>query len=102
MDDFFNISEYTSNKVLALVIYDIVDNKKRTKLAKYLTGYGFRIQKSAFEAVLSAKKYEAMVSGLKLFLGSEDRIRVYKIVGYSEVTVIGRNDKYSCEEVIII
>ena len=49
---FFDIEEKPDNdKVFVLIIYDIVDNKRRLKLAKFLAGYGFRVQKSAFEAV---------------------------------------------------
>ena len=45
---FFNIEEEPENdKVFVLIIYDIVENKKRVKLSKLLLGYGFRIQKSA-------------------------------------------------------
>lgn len=47
--------EKSPDKVFVLIIYDIVDNKRRTKLAKYLQGFGFRVQKSAFEAVIPKK-----------------------------------------------
>ena len=57
MDDenyFFHIDEnIESDKVFVLIIYDITDNKKRLKLSKLLLGYGFRIQKSAFEAMIT-------------------------------------------------
>ena len=55
MEDYFfeTLSEDSKEKkVYVLIIYDIIENKKRTKLAKFLQGYGFRIQKSAFEAML--------------------------------------------------
>ena len=56
-DYFFNIDEKTtSDNVFVLIIYDIVDNKKRIKLSKMLLGYGFRIQKSAFEAIIPKRK----------------------------------------------
>ena len=32
--------EKSPDKVFVLIIYDIVDNKRRTKLAKYLQGFG--------------------------------------------------------------
>ena len=46
MDDyFFETTEFESkeNKLYILIIYDIIDNKKRNRLAKFLQGYGFRI-----------------------------------------------------------
>lgn len=42
---------------IVLIIYDIVDNKKRNKMVKCLERYGVRVQKSAFEALLGRKKY---------------------------------------------
>lgn len=50
---FFEIREdKKDDRVFVLIIYDIIENKRRVRLAKYLQGYGFRIQKSAFEAVI--------------------------------------------------
>ena len=50
------LEEYTdieSDKISALIIYDICEDHKRSKLAKLLKGYGFRVQKSAFEVELN-------------------------------------------------
>ena len=42
---FFEYEEKGSDdNVLVLIIYDVVDNKRRNKLAKYLQSYGFRIR----------------------------------------------------------
>ena len=58
-DYFFQIEdEITDDRLFILIIYDITNNSKRVKFAKLLLGYGFRIQKSAFEAVLTKTKYE--------------------------------------------
>ena len=51
MEDYFFSTEEQSGKekkAYVLIIYDIVDNSRRTKLAKFLQGYGFRVQKSEF------------------------------------------------------
>ena len=62
---FFEIKDNPENdKVFVLIIYDIIENKKRLKLAKLLQGYGFRIQKSAFEAVITKKKYKELLKAL--------------------------------------
>ena len=61
MENYFIDTENETNKDLkfyVLVIYDIIDNKRRTKLAKIMKSYGFRVQKSAFEAWLTDSKYE--------------------------------------------
>jgi CRISPR-associated protein Cas2 len=89
-------------KYLILVIYDIVENKKRMKLVKYLEGYGFRVQKSAFEAKLTKNKYEELIRGIGRFAGKEDSIRVYKLNGYGEVRNWGIQRTIMDEDVILI
>ncbi|MGP1372035.1 MAG: CRISPR-associated endonuclease Cas2, partial [Almyronema sp.] len=39
--------------MLVLVVYDIPDDKRRTKLATFLEGYGRRVQYSVFECFMS-------------------------------------------------
>ena len=89
-DYFFDPFEEELNvkddKVYVLIIYDIVENKKRTKLAKFLLGYGFRIQKSCFEAILPDNKFRKLLKGLERFISEEDEInsiRVYKFYRYT-------------------
>ena len=61
-DYYFQIAgNLEDDRQFILIIYDIVDNKRRTKFAKLLEGYGTRVQKSAFEAMLSQKSYEKLV-----------------------------------------
>lgn len=50
MENYFWNTEETQSvkKLYVLIIYDIVDNKKRLAFSKKLNGYGFRVQKSAF------------------------------------------------------
>ncbi len=90
------------SRVYVLIIYDIIDNKRRLKLAKYLNAYGFRVQKSCFEAKLTKKKYQQMLEGLKVYATKNDSIRVYKIIGQGQVTVFGQDYKIDDEEVIVI
>ena len=86
---------------IVLVIYDISDNKRRLKISKYLESYGHRVQKSCFEARLSKKKYEQMISDLEKMVTEEENIRIYRIRSYEEIRLIGSKD-YSQEEDIII
>lgn len=104
MEDIIESNEEASGekKTLVLVIYDIVDDKKRNRLAKFLSGYGYRIQKSAFEMMLNKRQYKTLLSQLKKYVSEEDSIRVYKIVGYSERTIYGIKQDYDCEEVIVV
>lgn len=100
---FFEIEESPENdKVFVLIIYDITENKVRNKLAKMLLGYGFRIQKSAFEAVITKKKYRELLERLPAYTSSVDSIRVYKIIGKGQVISFGRQEMEGGEEVIVI
>lgn len=100
---FFDVpNNVDNNKVFVLIIYDIVDNKKRVKLAKLLQGYGFRIQKSAFEAIITKKKYKKLLKELEFFESFEDSIRVYKIIGKGQITVIGKSVDNGQEDIILI
>lgn len=104
MDDyFFDIEQGERNdKVFVLIIYDIIDNRQRVKLAKFLQGYGFRIQKSAFEAIITKAKYQKLLAGIGKYVGTEDSVKVYKIIGQGQVTSFGKNVDLEEEEIIII
>ena len=103
-DYFFETPEETSreDRLYVLIIYDIMDNKKRNKLAKHLQGYGFRIQKSAFEAMLFARLYTKLKKELEKFASEEDSIRMYKIIGKGQVTCYGGQIDPEMDEVLII
>ena len=62
-------------KFIVLVIYDVVDSNR---LVKCLERYGVRVQKSAFEALLNRKQYDAMMRRASRIINPvEDSLRVY-------------------------
>lgn len=87
---------------LILIIYDIVDNKVRTKFAKLMEGYGTRVQKSAFEAKLTAKQYKKLLKQIPEYCSGEDSVRVYKIIGKSQVTSFGIHEIEDEEDDVIV
>ena len=92
-----------TKKVFVLVIYDIVNNKRRTKLAKYLQGYGFRVQKSAFEAMIPERLYRKLADEIPRMIDKEeDNVRIYRIIGKGEVLMLGRTEDVTWEDVIIV
>lgn len=91
-----------TEKVFVLIIYDIVNNKRRIKLAKYLQSYGFRVQKSAFEAVIPRKKYQKLLRELPGYVAEEDSVKVYKIIGSGQVTAFGKAVEIENEDIIVI
>ncbi|TVW81228.1 CRISPR-associated endonuclease Cas2 [Streptococcus pneumoniae] len=58
--------EFAKKKSLfCLIIYDIISNKRRLRLAKLLEGFGMRVQRSCFEVDL-----EKASSSYQLLLGA--------------------------------
>lgn len=101
---FWNTKERASSKQLfVLVIYDIVNNKRRTKFAKEMNGYGFRVQKSAFEALIDEALFVKLQRVIPTLIDEEeDSVRIYRMTGYGEVKLFGCNSKLESEEVMII
>jgi CRISPR-associated protein Cas2 len=61
-----------------LICYDIVDDRRRTKVAHLLEGYGLRVQKSVFEAVLTPDQRQMLHKKLNRYLkAEEDQVRFY-------------------------
>lgn len=91
-----------AGKSLYLIIYDISENKHRLKISKLLESYGTRIQKSSFEAWLTKKKFEGLLTALRKIIYTTDNIRIYKLHGYNEVTILGKQGYIDCDEVMIV
>lgn len=103
-DYYFQIDEdCRDNHVFVLIIYDIVSNKRRVKFAKFLLGYGFRVQKSAFEATLPLGKYNKLIHEIPRYISlEEDSVRLYKIIGKGQVISWGEVEKQDMEDIILI
>ncbi|MBW4652551.1 MAG: CRISPR-associated endonuclease Cas2 [Kaiparowitsia implicata GSE-PSE-MK54-09C] len=66
--------------MLVLVVYDIPDNKRRTKLATFLEGYGRRVQKSVFECFLTLAEMKGLQQKVQRRIKlEEDNVRFYWI-----------------------
>lgn len=89
-------------KYLVLVIYDISNDKRRRKFSKYLQGFGFRVQRSSFEAVISKKLYEKILQGIPELIKEDDNVRVYKLLGQGNVKIYGNTDYVNDDDVLII
>ena len=100
--DFTSAEIRGEKQYYVLIIYDIIENKKRTKFAKFLEGYGKRVQKSAFEAFLTARKISALVSKIPSFCAMEDSIRVYRISGSGQVSVWGKASPEREKTIVLI
>ncbi|MDZ8258488.1 MULTISPECIES: CRISPR-associated endonuclease Cas2 [unclassified Nostoc] len=66
--------------MLVVVVYDIPDDKRRSKLSNFLEGYGQRIQLSVFECFLNLSEMQQLYDDVKKRVkASEDNVRFYWI-----------------------
>lgn len=83
--------------MFVVVSYDVVDDRRRNKIAKVLKSFGERVQHSVFEMNLDAAELDRMIGKLERHVDKEqDSARIYmlcsacksrtKIIGYGSVT----------------
>lgn len=89
-------------KYRVLVIYDIVDNKRRNQFAKFVSSFGFRVQKSAFEGKMDKLLYRRLLEGIPGRITKEDNVRVYKLSNNGEVMSWGGIKDVALEDVLIL
>ena len=75
-EDFCN--EFFEDTFTVVVIYDIIDNKRREFLKKLLNSFGNRIQRSAFECLLTREKCEILLKKIEKFAEEGDLIKCKK------------------------
>lgn len=92
----------SKNKYLTVIIYDISENKNRYKMVKVLEKYGLRVQKSAFEALLTQKQFEKLKREVAAVTSSEDSVKIYRLKGVSEVHGYGKTFDVTQDDLIII
>ena len=89
-------------KFIVLMIYDIVDNKRRNKMVKCLEAYGVRVQKSAFEALLNRRQYEKMLLESSILIDEAvDSLRVYVLDDIIDVYTWGIGERKETDCVIL-
>jgi len=78
--------------MFVVISYDIPSDKRRTKVAKALEGYGTRVQYSVFEVNLPSGQIERLRAELrKLIDEKEDSLRFYALCRacYGRIDVVG-------------
>ena len=89
-------------KFIVLMIYDIVDNKRRNKMVKCLEAYGVRVQKSAFEALLNRQQYEKMLRESSILIDEAvDSLWVYVLDDIIDVYTWGIGERKETDCVIL-
>ena len=89
------------SRLIILIIYDIVNNKKRLAMVKFLSRYAVRVQKSCFEGFLTPRQCEQMeMEASQIIDFHEDSLRVYKLQDHTKVKSWGKGE-VKTEDVII-
>jgi len=66
--------------MLWVVCYDVVDDRRRYRIMKTMTGYGDRVQYSVFECELTEKRRERLTLALRRLVNDqEDSVRMYPL-----------------------
>jgi len=64
--------------MFVVVSYDVVDDRKRTKIAKAMKSYGERVQKSVFECRVDDQQFIRMKKAVESIMDmNEDSVRYY-------------------------
>lgn len=67
-----------TDKMFIVVVYDIKDDRLRSRVCNTLKNYGSRIQMSVFECNLSRRQYEKMKGEVSRLIDEErDLVRFY-------------------------
>ncbi len=79
--------------MLYLISYDISVDRRRTRIAKILEGFGQRVQYSVFECDLEARHYQALWRKLARTIQPDegDSLRIYRLCAacVGTIAVIG-------------
>jgi len=60
-----------------LIMYDISCDRKRRRVEKLLSSFGYRVNYSVFEIIISKTKFKNLIDELKKITSKEDNVRVY-------------------------
>ncbi|MDZ4721234.1 MAG: CRISPR-associated endonuclease Cas2 [Roseiflexaceae bacterium] len=66
--------------MFTIISYDVVSDKRRTKVLKLLKGYGTHVQYSVFECYLDARQFAQIQAELRAIIDSNtDGVRCYRL-----------------------
>lgn len=87
-------------EMLTVFTYDIVENKRRRKVAKLLEDCASRVQLSVFETRMTEAKANAVAQRIAVMMGESDSLRVYVIGadGERRSRVFGNSTPFETEE----
>ncbi|OQZ02428.1 MAG: CRISPR-associated endonuclease Cas2 [Candidatus Brocadia sp. UTAMX1] len=88
-----------------VVTYDIMDDRRRNRVAKTMEDYGTRVQYSVFECILEETYFTEMINTLMNHINQrEDSIRFYILCKgcITSVKILGKGGLTEDKDVFII
>ena len=87
-------------EMLTVFSYDVVEDKRRRKVAHLLEGSATRVQKSVFETRMTRDQAQALSQRVAGLLGNADSLRVYVIGadGEARSRVFGNGAPFESDE----
>ncbi len=73
-----------------IVSYDISNQRERSRVSRLLTGYGFRVQKSVFECLLSPRAKARLIDELDRLELETGFIYIYRVSKVSKRIGLGK------------
>lgn len=92
-------------KHFTVICYDIVLDRRRVKVMKFLKGIGYHVQKSVFEAFLDSRQLEMVKRKLiKMIDLKTDSVRFYVLMENTPLRVhlLGQGEISQLKNIIVI
>ena len=80
-----------------LLIYDVSDDRERRQVEKVAAGFGFRVQKSAFECLLKRGQRERLRQRLEALALTTGHVHLYRVSTQSARWSTGAVPEYQPE-----
>lgn len=88
-----------------VIVYDISNDRRRTRLHERLNDYGTPVQYSVFECLLDSKRLAALKKAVrKIIRPKQDHVRYYVICAAcrEKIEVVGGKEILKDEPVVVI
>ena len=79
--------------MFTIISYDVVEDKRRTKVMKFLKGYGMRVQYSVFECDLTPLQFTKVQHTILGLIDSKtDSVRCYQldVAAVKQIKILGQ------------
>lgn len=93
------------NIMFVVITYDIMDDKRRTRVAKTMEDFGTRVQYSVFECILEKDILDELINELTRHINhEEDSIRFYILCKgcITSVKMLGKGELTEDKDVFIV